>query len=145
MTGPATPGRDREAGSVTAFVLVFSFALIVLAGLVFDGGMGLSAKRRALNVAEQAARAGAQEISIDSVRGSGPIELDPAAAGQAASGFLGQAGYAGSVRVDGNQVEVTVTWSRTTSILGLVGIERFGGTGSATARNCRGVVQEEAC
>ena len=57
-----------EAGSVTAMVAIFAVALLLLAGLVYDGGMILASKRRAINTAEQAARAGAQEVSIASVR-----------------------------------------------------------------------------
>ena len=145
MSGRPCRHADPQAGSVTAFVLVFSAALVVLAGLVFDGGVGLAAKRRAINVAEQAARTGAQELDIDSVRAGGRVRLDRAAARRAAAGYLAQAGYAGTVTVHANRVEVTVRWSQPTTILTVVGIGQFGGTGTAAAVNCRGVIQEEAC
>ena len=34
-----------ERGTVTAFAVVFTFALILLAGLVVDGGLTLAARR----------------------------------------------------------------------------------------------------
>ena len=53
---------------MTAFVVTLAAALILLAGLVLDGGLVLAAKRRAINEAEAAARAGAQQIGRASCR-----------------------------------------------------------------------------
>src|SRR6266545_4681866 len=66
----STPPRAEEGGVVTAFVVVMAIALLLVTGLVFDGGRAIVAKRHAINVAEQAARAGAQAIDIASVRSS---------------------------------------------------------------------------
>jgi hypothetical protein len=48
---------DRDRGSVTAYLLIMSVALIVLAGLVLDGGAALAAHGKAADTAQQAARA----------------------------------------------------------------------------------------
>ncbi len=69
-------GRRDEGGQVTAFVTMFMVALVFVAGLVVDGGRLIAAKRRADNRAEQAARAGAQAVSIDVIRSSGAQVLD---------------------------------------------------------------------
>ena len=48
--------RDHdEAGTVTAFVVIFSFALLLLAGLVIDGGLTLAARIEAIDEAQAAA------------------------------------------------------------------------------------------
>ena len=68
---------DEEAGMVTAFVVIFTFALLVMAGLVLDGGLALAAKVQAIDAAQAAARAGAQAIDIPTYRATGQITLDP--------------------------------------------------------------------
>ncbi len=65
-----------EGGQVTAFVTVCTVALVFVVGLVLDGGLVLAAKRQAGNVAESAARAGAQAVSVDRLRSQGVSELD---------------------------------------------------------------------
>lgn len=114
-----SPGRSRRAegdqGIVTAFVVMFAVALVFVCGLVLDGGRILASKREANNLAESAARAGAQAISDDAVRGGSAVILDDAGARRAACDFLGRAGEpcggGTSVRTDGNQVTVTVSRS----------------------------------
>ena len=137
----ATLGRRRarlgedEAGMVTAFVVVFTLALVVMAGLVLDGGLALSAKVQAIDDAQAAARAGAQAIDIPLYRSTGQITLDPAQATTDAERYLAQSGHAGTVTVNGEQVTVTVTINQPTQILSLAGIGHLtvSGTGTATA------------
>jgi Putative Flp pilus-assembly TadE/G-like len=104
-------GRGDE-GVVTAFVVIFAVALVFVCGLVLDGGRILTSKREANNLAESAARAGAQAISDDAVRSGDAVILDGPAAETAACHFLGRAGQpcgGGTfVRTDGNEVTVTV-------------------------------------
>jgi Flp pilus assembly protein TadG len=144
MSHQAT-GRHRpgESGTITVMAVIFAAAVVLLAGLVFDGGMILVAKRRAINIAEQAARAGAQEVSIASVRGGGPYRLDPPAARAAALAYLGRTGYSGSARVRGDTVDVEARWSQPTTILRVGGIGTQAGTVSASARSVHGVTTEE--
>ncbi len=72
-----------EAGSVSVLVAVLGFALLLMLGLVVDGGRQLIAYRRAANDAEQAARAGAGALNPAGLR-TGTYILDPAAAAAAA-------------------------------------------------------------
>jgi hypothetical protein len=124
---------DIESGMVTAFVVIFTFALIVMAGLVLDGGLVLSAKVQAIDDAQAAARAGAQAIDIPTYRATGQITLDPAQATADAEHYLAAAGRTGTVQVNGEQVTVTVTITQPTQILDLVGINGITETGSGTA------------
>jgi Flp pilus assembly protein TadG len=137
-------GRAAEAGSVTTMGAILAVALLLVVGLVYDGGMVLTAKRRAINTAEQAARAGAQEVSVASVRAGGPHRLDPPAAQAAALAYLGQAGYSGTARVLADTIAVDVAWSQPTSFLRAVGIGTQGGTVSASARSAHGVTSEDS-
>jgi uncharacterized membrane protein len=110
------PGRSRrgegDEGIVTAFVVIFAVALVFVCGLVLDGGRILASKREANNLAESAARAGAQAVSDDAVRSGSTVILDDGGARRAACAFLGRAGQpcggGTSVDTDGNQVTVTV-------------------------------------
>lgn len=126
---------DAESGMVTAFVVIFTLALLLMAGLVLDGGLALAAKVQAIDDAQAAARAGAQAIDIPTYRASGQITLDPAQATADAQRYLAAAGHTGTVSVNGERVTVTVTITQATQILDLAGIDHLTetGTGSATA------------
>ncbi len=125
----------EEDGMVTAFVVIFTLALLAMPGRVFDGGLALSAKVRAIDDAQAAARAGAQAIDIPLYRQSGQITLDAAQAVADAQGFLAAAGEHGTVTVTGETVSVTVTITQPTQILSVVGVDQLTvtGAGSATA------------
>lgn len=131
-------GGDPERGSLTLFAVVLSLALLAMAGLVIDGGSKLTAQRRANNLAEQAARAGAQALDIASVRGDAPA-LDPGAARMAAAGYLAAAGHHGRVTVDTDTVVVTVSDRQPTAVLGLLGIHHLDVTGRGQARLVVGI------
>ena len=143
------PAPDPQAGVVTAFVVVLIVAVLLVAGLVFDGGRAIVAKRHAINVAEQAARAGAQAVDIAALRAGGAVRLNPRQALEQARAYLAAAGETGTVTVTrdatGGQVSVVVAFSVRSSLLTLAGIAQLRGTGQASARNCHGVVQEETC
>ncbi|MDA8186134.1 MAG: hypothetical protein M0035_17205 [Actinomycetota bacterium] len=124
---------DAESGMVTAFVVIFTLALVLMAGLVLDGGLALAAKVQAVDDAQAAARAGAQAIDIPTYRASGQITLDPAQAAADAERYLAAAGHTGTVSVNGEQVTVTVTITQPTQILSLAGIDHLTETGTGTA------------
>jgi hypothetical protein len=124
---------ESETGMVTAFVVIFTVALLVVAGLVLDGGLALSAKVRAIDDAQAAARAGAQAINIPLYRSTGQITLDPAEANADAEHYLAQAGQSGTVTVNGDQVTVTITVTQPTQLLSLAGIHHLTVSGSGTA------------
>ena len=135
LARPRDRSDDLEAGMVTAFVVVFATALILMAGLVLDGGLTLAAKVQAIDTAQAAARAGAQAIDIPTYRSSGQITLDPSEAVADARRYLASTGHTGTVAVDGEQVTVTVSITQPLQILSLAGIDHLTvtGTGSATA------------
>lgn len=99
--------RD-ERGSVSAFVAVIAMALVMVAGLVYDGGEVLAAQARARDLAGNAARAGAQQLDLDALRLTGQPVLEPRRAVAAAEAFLADEGVAGDVVVTGARIRVTV-------------------------------------
>lgn len=100
--------RD-ERGSITAFVAVVATALVLVAGMAYDGGQVIAAHNAARNDAERAARAGAQQIDIDHLRATNEPILDATAAEQAAVDFLERSGATGTASVSGASITVTVT------------------------------------
>ena len=133
--------RVGERGQVTAFVVCFAVALLLLAGLTIDGGRAISARLRALDEAQQAARSGAEMLDVQALRSSVTTTLDPSAAQQAARSYLTATGDSGQVTVAGDTVDVTVTVSVPTQILGLVGVHDLTVTETVTATAERGVVR----
>jgi Flp pilus assembly protein TadG len=62
-------GADR--GSVAVFTAAFAVTVLLLIGLLVDGGNALNARERAADVAEQAARAAVTDLSIGNLHGQG--------------------------------------------------------------------------
>lgn len=87
---------------------VVAVGLIMVAGMAYDGGQIVAAQATARDLASSAARAGAQEVDVDRLRGSGDAVLDPERATGAALAFLAQAGFAGTTSVNGASITVTV-------------------------------------
>ena len=129
-----------ERGSVTIFVVILSVALLLVGGLVLDGGYTLAAHRRAFNEAEAAARAGAQAVDLDALRGTGEVQLDPDAARARAESHLAETGHRGAVEVDGDTVLVTVSFRQPMVILSVAGVGPLEIKGQGSARAVRGVV-----
>jgi Flp pilus assembly protein TadG len=63
------PGRDR--GSVAVFTVVFAVAVVLLTGLILDGGIAMNARERATDIAGQAARAAAGDIDVGALQTTG--------------------------------------------------------------------------
>jgi Flp pilus assembly protein TadG len=103
--------RDQDEGVVTTFVVIFSVLIIFVIALVVDGGRMLAEHRLAGNLADAAARAGAQAVSEDAVRRGSTTVLDEAQAEFDACAFLAGTGYSCVADAEGNRVEVTVTGS----------------------------------
>jgi len=134
---------DGDRGSITLFTVVFALALLAMAGLVVDGGAKLTGQRRANNVAEQAARAGAQAADEASLR-SGRTTLDTSLARRAALAYLDAAGYpGGTVTVSGAGVDVRVSLTTPTTILGILGVHSLTVMGTGHAQLLRGVSREQ--
>jgi Flp pilus assembly protein TadG len=133
MRQRATRKRD-ERGASTAIVVLFTVALLAVAGLVIDGGYALGAKREAMNSAEQAARAGADALNQGALR-DGEVRVDPDRAVAAAQGYLHSVGAHGTVSVNGGEVSVTVTAHQDTKILTAVGVGSIPVKATATAKS----------
>lgn len=106
-----------ERGSVSAFVAVIAVGLVMVAGLVYDGGQVLAAQATARDLAANAARAGAQEIDLDALRADGIAVLDPDRAAAAAREYLAATGTDGDVEVLGADITVTVRLTASMRIL----------------------------
>ena len=127
--------RRDEAGQVTAFVVVFAMALILVGGLVVDGGVILAANRRAGAEAEAAARAGVQALDTDAYRRGEPARLDAAEAVSLAEAWVSRYGHAGTARVLGpDTVEVQVSFTQPLAILGIIGLGPVDIDGTGRAR-----------
>ena len=134
VAGRFTACREcGEEGRVSAFVLITFTALLLVAGLVLDGGNALAAKSRAIGIAEEAARTGSQQLDLAAVRAGRPPVLDPTGAAAAARAYLTAAGAEGTVTVTGQQVQVHATVTTHAQLLSLVGIGTFTVAGDGAA------------
>jgi Flp pilus assembly protein TadG len=107
-------------------------------GLVVDGGSAMSAQQSAYDEAEQAARAGAGELSVDGLR-SGVVTLDDSAAVSKAMAFTVAAGHRGTATAADGTVRVEIHYRIATDILGIIGIDTLPVSASASATDVHGV------
>lgn len=149
MTGRPDPPRKRrlprpaggDAGVVTVLLLLLTPALFALGGLVLDGGTHLAARQHAAGLAEQAARAGADQLEITALRSTGTAVLDEPRARAAACRYVRtvepDASCTAAVRATptGPEVEVRVRTRTPTVLLGLIGVNTLntGAVGAAQA------------
>lgn len=122
--------RDERGHALSVFVVTVVAALILMAGLVVDGGAQSAATRRAEQVASQAARAAMDAGATSRIGGAG---TDAAAMYAAAQGVLGASGMDGSVTITGDAVLVRTRTSTPTVFLSLAGIGSLPARGEATA------------
>jgi Flp pilus assembly protein TadG len=136
---------EGERGSVTLFFVIACVGLLVMAGLVVDGGTKAKALQRADRVAAEAARTGGQAITVPtSVTGDPPL-VQTGVAAAAAEGYLRAAGVRGDVAVldGGRRLTVTTTITEDTIFLGLIGIHTVRATGRAEATLVRGITEAD--
>jgi hypothetical protein len=138
---PAVPAPGGDAGQVTAFVVVVMVALLAVAGLVYDGGEALAAKTAAIDIAQEAARAGAEQVNLAVLRAAGQVTLDAPAARAAALAYVAATGTGDTAAVTVARTAVTVAVSRSQPavFLSAIGIGTLRVTGSATATAESGV------
>lgn len=127
-----------ERGSVSAFLACLAVGLFVLVGLVVDGGRVLAARRAAIDVAEEAARTGADQLSVDALR-QGVYVVDPASATRAVGAGLRAADMTGTASVSEDTVTVEVHTVVPMTILGIIGLHDISVTGKASATDLHGV------
>jgi Flp pilus assembly protein TadG len=133
--------EDRDRGAVMFWVIPIMVGLIAMAGLIVDGGNAISARERAEDVSQQAARAGADALSPTALHDSEPSDLsaDPGAARAAAQRVLDSAGITNpTVVVNGDSVTVSVTVHEKTQVLSAFGLNDISGSASSTATALHG-------
>ena len=128
-----------ERGQLTLFMVFATVAMLVLAGLVVDGGYVLAARRRAIDEANGAARAAAEALAPSAYRSSGDIVLEEAPAVAAAQDYLAAAGHSGTVLVEDDRVSVSLSFAQPMTVLRIFGIDDVTVSGRGQARSIRGI------
>ena len=136
----------EDTGAAAVILVLLTPVLFALAGLVLDGGRAITARQRAADIAEQAARAGVDALDVTTLRAHGIDTIDPVGAAAAACRSVTTADPSAGCHVDvrGDTMTVDVTTTTPTVLLGLVGITRLHAAGTATAAPTTGVVTGEA-
>lgn len=134
--------RRGEGGTATAFVAVFTVALLAVAGLVVDGGYLLAGRRAAFDLAEAAARAGAQGVDQDALLTGGALTIREDDAHRLVADYLARSGTDGTAEVSGDTVTVKVQVPQRLSILGLMGVGPVVIEASGTAHSVQAVTEE---
>jgi Flp pilus assembly protein TadG len=135
----------KDRGAATVFVVTFAIVLLVLAGLVVDGGLALNARQRVADDVEQAARAGSQHLDVAALRDAGVVRIDPASSRIAARDFLLKRGYpASGISVSSGPLQVTTsaTIRQPTALLSLIFVDHFTVTARGQARPAVGITGE---
>ena len=129
----------RDKGSVTIWLAVASFVMIVLVGVAVDLSGQVYAQQHARDIAAQAARTAGQQIDASlGVRGIG-AQTNTAQAIAAATSYIAAAGMEGDASVTGGGTTITVSVVDTyeTKFLSIIGLTRLRVTGSAETRVVR--------
>jgi hypothetical protein len=111
--------RHEDSGSITAFVVMLLMTFVACAGLAVDGGRMVAAKVQLADQAENAARAGTQEITA--LR-TGDPRIHPERALSTAQDFMIRHQIRGQVSATDLEVTVTTTRVVSMSLLGLFGV-----------------------
>ena len=131
---PPRPQRRRATGdargvSLSAFVAVVTLALLLMAGVVIDGGSQSAATRRCAQLAAQAARAASDAGALARAAGT---DLDTGAMLVAGNAVIASSGLEGSVTISGDRVTARTSTSAPTIFLSLIGIAALPASGEAT-------------
>ncbi len=84
-------GLKEEKGSISIAVAILAVSLLAAAALVLDGGRRLGAYSENRDLADNAARAGAQGIYEEALRGCGWALIEPADAVRLVDSYLASA------------------------------------------------------
>ncbi|MER6358587.1 hypothetical protein ABT186_44110 [Streptomyces sp. NPDC001634] len=125
----------HEDGSMSLFFAVTTVGLLMVMGLLVDGGGALNASNHAEFLAQEAARTAGQQIDPAQAIEGTAITIDPDAAAAAAQDYLSAAGVQGEVQISGDGKTMTVTVHDTyhTYFAQLLGKGTITVTGTATA------------
>ncbi|MEA5052651.1 pilus assembly protein TadG-related protein [Raineyella sp.] len=127
------PNRDPERGSISLWVVLASFCMILVVGIAADFSGQAAAEHHARVAAGQAARAAGQAVQLDALVRGGDVQPDPARAAAAGNAHLTQAGLSGTVSMTGTVVNVTVTDTYDCVFLSVIGIRTLPVSGTASA------------
>ncbi len=141
MTTPPVLQRNRrhtspprgDAGIVAVWMVFVIFIAAFLAAALVGTGVLVGARVHGYDLAQQAARAGAQQIDLATYRSSGVLRLDPARAATAAKQFLAAASATGTVTVTAARITVTATSHQPTPMLRPFGYPTVTVTATAAA------------
>jgi Flp pilus assembly protein TadG len=135
--------RLDDRGSGAGAVIIFALVFLALSAFVIDGGLSISKRERAADIAEQAARYAAQDIDLDKLyenQGEAPInfqDCDARVKTFAREMDMSTADIAGThcISADAQQVQVEVQLTYEPVFTGMF----YGGAivvhGEATAEN----------
>jgi hypothetical protein len=126
-------GRGDDRGSVAPMAILGTLVVLILGGLVLDQGLAMADRVRLLDVAQGAARSGAQAVDLTVYRSTGQVRLNPGLAAANARRFLAQAGVTGTATASATAVTVSVRGVRRTELLHLVGVTGIPVAATATA------------
>jgi hypothetical protein len=126
--------RD-DAGIVTTYVAIIAAGLLFVTGLVVDGGAKITTYMRASELADGAARAGAQAVDQGSLYAEGQVHLNAAEAEQRVNDYMANAEHPGAadiLAINGNTITVRVTlWQQAKMLVGTS--QNISATETATA------------
>ncbi len=123
----------EDRGSATAWAIGVVLVVALLSGAVLDGGNAMAARVQALDIAQQAARSGANQLDLARLRDDGQVRLNRGAAQAEAERFLHAAGVSGTATATDTSVSVTVTRTQPTLLLQAVGVDSISMSATATA------------
>lgn len=133
-----------ERGSITIWLVLSSFVMMMLVGLTVNLGGQVHAKQRAHNIAAEAARTGAERVQAAPAITGDHIAIDAAAGRNAAHAYLTASSVTGTVTITGGDtITVTVTDTYTPKFLSAIGISDLAVTSTATARVIRSLGGDE--
>lgn len=120
--------EDSERGQVLFQTALFLPVLLILIGLVVDGGLLLTSYRRAQIVADTAAHAASHRVSIDVFWDTNEVVLSPSVAYRKANEYIGYNQPPGTI-ITVRDITIGPTWvqvdcraSLPTTFLKIVGI-----------------------
>ena len=126
-----THSRHERGVSLSSFLVTVVMALLLMGGLVVDGGAQSAASRECQQVAAEAARAATDASAL--ARASGVAPSTTAMVAAARGVLAGHPGIAGTVGVSGGRVSVDTRASAETVFLSMVGVRSLPASGHAVA------------
>ncbi|WP_331736075.1 pilus assembly protein TadG-related protein [Streptomyces sp. NBC_00057] len=127
--------KSRDRGFMSVFFALTTIAILMVMGLLVDGGGALNAGNRATSLAQEAARTAGQQLDPAQAIEGTAITIDPDAAVGAAQDYLAAANVQGDVRIsdNGQTLNVTVHDTYTTYFAQFIGMATISVTGTAKA------------